>query len=489
MTNRQDPQAAGAAFFDLDRTLLRGSSSEVFSNALRTAGLMSRNIPGEKLLYSLFNVVGETLPSMALARQAVRVAKGHSRSAVVGAAEEVAEQLVALVQPLAHSVFEMHRDEGRLIILATTSPYDLVKPFADLLGLDDVIATRYGVLDDGDTYDGSLVGPFTWANGKVDAVRSYAAEHGIDLAESFAYSDSVYDTPLLSAVGHPVVVNPDPRMRVMASARRWPILSLSAQKSATQKSNGTVESLGMGVQKLMLTFNRPSLVPYADIDIQGTDRIPKEGPVIVVGNHRSYFDPIVMGMVVAKTGRSAHAMGKKEVFDVPVIGTVASALGGIRVDRASGSDEPLQAAADVLERGGLIVIMPQGTIPRGPAFFDPELKGRWGTARLAQMTGAVVVPVGLWGTEHVWPRSSRLPKLFNIADAPSVTAMVGEPIRLKGKDLDADTKKVMKAIANLLPPESRKKRKPTAEALARTYPCGYVGDPGAETARRPGTDA
>jgi putative phosphoserine phosphatase/1-acylglycerol-3-phosphate O-acyltransferase len=481
----QAPRAAGAAFFDLDRTLLRGSSSEVFSQALRTAGLMNRNIPGEKLLYNLFNVVGETLPSMALARQAVRVAKGHSRSAVVGAAEDVAEQLVALVQPLAHSVFEMHREEGRMIILATTSPYDLVKPFADLLGLDDVIATRYGVLDDGDTYDGSLVGPFTWANGKVDAVKSYAAERGIDLAASFAYSDSVYDTPLLSAVGHPVVVNPDPRMRVMASARRWPILSLAA----AQPSGGAPESLGMGIQKLVLTFNRPSLVPYADIDIQGADRIPEEGPVILVGNHRSYFDPVVMGMVVAKTGRSAHAMGKKEVFDVPVLGMFAAALGGIRVDRASGSDEPLQAAADVLDRGGLIVIMPQGTIPRGPAFFDPVLKGRWGTARLAQMTGAVVVPVGLWGTEQVWPRSSRLPKLFNIADAPSVTATVGEPIRLKGKDLDADTKKIMKAIANLLPPESRKKRKPTAAELARTYPPGYSGDPEAETARRPGTDA
>ncbi|HUF99101.1 MAG TPA: HAD-IB family hydrolase [Ilumatobacter sp.] len=487
MTNvdGQTSSAAGAAFFDLDRTLLRGSSGEVFSTALRTAGLVNRNIPGEKLMYSLFNVVGETLPSMALARQAVRVAKGHSRSAVVGAAEGVAEQLVARVQPLAHSVFEMHREEGRPIILATTSPYDLVKPFADLLGLDDVIATRYGVLDDGDTYDGSLVGPFTWANGKVDAVRTYAAEHGIDLAASFAYSDSVYDTPLLSAVGHPVVVNPDPRMRVMASARRWPILSLAGAAN----SGGAVESLGMGIQKLVLTFSRPSLVPYADIDIHGAELIPKTGPVILVGNHRSYFDPVVMGMVVAQTGRTMHGLGKKEVFDLPLLGTFASALGGIRVDRASGSEEPLQAAADVLQNGGLIVIMPQGTIPRGPAFFDPELRGRWGTARLAQMTGAPVVPVGLWGTEKVWPRSSRLPKMFNIADAPSVTATVGEPLRLKGKDLDADTKKVMKAIAALLPAASRKKYQPTAEELARTYPPGYAGDPNAESDRRPGTDA
>ncbi len=264
---------------------------------------------------------------------------------------------------------------------------------------------------------------------------------------------------------------------------------LSLSGAANSGGGDAVETLGAGLQKLILTFARPSLVPYADIDLQGTERIPKEGPVILVGNHRSYFDPVVMGMVVAKTGRTMHGLGKKELFDMPVIGTVASALGGIRVDRGSGSDEPLQAAADVLERGGLIVIMPQGTIPRGPAFFEPELKGRWGTSRLAQMTGAVVVPVGLWGTEKVWPRSSRLPNVFNVADAPSVTATVGEPLHLKGKDLDADTRRVMKAISALLPPQARRKYKPTPEELARTYPPGYEGNPAAESTRRPGTDA
>ena len=65
----------------------------------------------------------------------------------------------------------------------------------------------------------------------------------------------------------------------------------------------------------------------------------------------------------------------------------------------------------------MVAIMPEGTIPRGPAFFDPELKGRWGAARLAQMTGAPVIPVGMWGTEKVWPRSSRLPNVFNVTDA------------------------------------------------------------------------
>ncbi len=450
---------------------------------MRTAGLVSRTIPGEKFVFSLFNAVGETLPSMALARQAVGFAKGHSRASVLGAAETVADQLVSMVQPFAESVFVMHREAGRPIVLATTSPYDLVKPFADRLGLDDVVATRYGVESDGDTYDGTLAGPFVWSAGKLAAVRSWADVHGVDLSESYAYSDSVYDTPLLAAVGFPVVVNPDPRMVFMAAARRWPTLDL-AVSPGVRKVPGT----GLELQKVALSFARPSMVPYADIDIHGVENIPAKGPAILVANHRSYFDPMVISMIVAKTGRTVRSLGKKEVFDVPIVGPLATAMGGIRVDRGTGSDEPLQKAADALLGGEMVAIMPEGTIPRGPAFFDPKLKGRWGTARLAQMTGAPVIPIGLWGTEKVWPRSSRLPKILNVTDAPTVTATVGEPVVLKHKSLDADTKRIMKAIGKLLPPEARAKRDPTPEELAATYPPGYRGDPDAESSRRPGTD-
>jgi putative phosphoserine phosphatase/1-acylglycerol-3-phosphate O-acyltransferase len=368
-------------------------------------------------------------------------------------------------------------------VLATTTPYALVKPFADRLGLDDVVATRYGVEDDDDTYNGELVGPFVWSSGKLAAVRAWADAHGVDLADSFAYSDSVYDTPLLSAVGHPVVVNPDPRMVVMAAARRWPTVDLGVPPGVKK-----VPVLGMELQKLALSFSRPSMVPYADIRIRHADKIPPTGPVILVANHRSYFDPMVISMVVAKTGRTVRSLGKKEVFDVPVVGPLATAMGGIRVDRGTGSDEPLKAAAEALEAGEMVAIMPEGTIPRGPAFFEPKLKGRWGAARLAHLTGATVIPVGLWGTELVWPRSSRVPNLFNVADAPTVLATVGEPVELKYKSVDKDTKRIMKAISALLPPESREHREPTADELAATYPPGYRGDPESETERRPGTD-
>jgi putative phosphoserine phosphatase/1-acylglycerol-3-phosphate O-acyltransferase len=132
--------------------------------------------------------------------------------------------------------------------------------------------------------------------------------------------------------------------------------------------------------------------------------------------------------------------------------------------------------------------MPQGTIPRGRAFFDPKLKGRWGAARLAALTGAPVIPVGLWGTEKVWPRSARLPNVLNLLDPPQVRVRVGAAVPLKHKDPDADTKKIMKALMELLPPESRIKREPTEAELRASLPPGYTGDPAAEVKRRPGKD-
>jgi len=88
----------------------------------------------------------------------------------------------------------------------------------------------------------------------------------------------------------------------------------------------------------------------------------------------------------------------------------------------------------------------------------------------------------------VWPRSARLPNVLNVADPPLVTIRVGPPVALKYRSPDADTKRIMKALTALLPPESRVKRTPTAEELAHTLPRGYKGDVAAEVTRRPGKD-
>jgi putative phosphoserine phosphatase / 1-acylglycerol-3-phosphate O-acyltransferase len=472
----------GAAVFDLDRTLLRGASGPVISQALRDAGVMSgRSIPGEGLVYRLFNLVGETRPSMILTRQAARFARGWRRDEVRDAGKQAAEVLAGAVQPFAHAIIDDHRAAGRRLVLATTTPDDMIRPLAERLGFDDVVATRYGVDGDG-RYDGTIDGEFVWGRGKLQAVRDWAGREGVDLDASWAYSDSFYDAPLLAAVGHPVVVNPDPRMLALAVVRRWPIVNLDVPAGVPK-----LPVLDVEPQRVMQALMRPELLPWVRFDIDGVDRIPAEGPAIVVANHRSYFDPLALGATFARRGRAVRFLGKKELFDAPVVGTVARALGGIRVDRASGSDDPLVEAAAALAAGELVAILPQGTIPRGRAFFDPELKGRWGAARLAAQAKVPVVPIGLWGTEEVWPRADRVPRVWNLAHPPTVRVRVGEPVPLKLRSAEADTRRIMAAISALLPPEARRDRAPTAEELASTYPPGHSGD-GDERGRRPGED-
>jgi len=207
-----------AAFFDLDRTLLTGASGPMFSTMLKRVGVLpDRSIPGEAVVFKIFDLIGETLPSMLATRQMARAANGWDRTLVQEAGRLAADRLVEEVPGFAKSLILSHQEAGRRVVMATTSPHDLVAPLAEALGFDDVIATRYGEAEG--RYDGSIDGLFVWGPGKLAAVREWAGRHGVDVASSYAYSDSIYDMPLLSAVKFPTAVNPDPRLRVVAAVR------------------------------------------------------------------------------------------------------------------------------------------------------------------------------------------------------------------------------------------------------------------------------
>lgn len=464
--NGSTPDAPGsraAVFVDLDRTLLRGASGLVLSAAMHAEGLFEGrlSLPGERLVYGLYDLMGESLAFMAMVRAAPRFTKGWPVEAVCRAGELAAPELVELVQPYAPGVLAEHREAGHLIVLTTTSPADLVTPFAGLLGFDHVLATRYGRAEG--RYTGGIDGEFVWSTGKLAAVRRWAAESKVDLRASHAYSDSVFDLPLLGAVGRPHAVNPDRRLHAVARLRRWPV-------ERWDRPPGVPKVGGLEPYDMLRPWLRPAAFPYARFDIDGVVRVPQRGPVIIASNHRSYFDVVALGMVAARLGRPVRFLGKREVFDAPVVGQLARALGGIPVDRGSRSDTPLREARRALEAGEVVVILPQGTIPRGQKFFDTELQGKTGTARLAAMTGAPVIPVGLWGTEAVWPRSARLPDVTNLLHPPTVRVRVGKPVHLELSDAAADTAAIMSAITTQLPTEALRPHEPTAEELARTFP-------------------
>ncbi|MEO8851886.1 MAG: HAD-IB family hydrolase [Allobranchiibius sp.] len=462
----------GAAFFDLDRTLLRGASGPILTDAMNETGVVTTKVPGQGLLYGVFDVFGETLPSMVLARNATLVAKGKPATAFDEAAKLAAARLVDLIDPFAHLAIEQHRSAGRQVVLATTTPQHLVQPLADLLGLDAVIATRYSIDKTTGTFDGGLDGPFVWSTGKASAVRAWADQNDIDLAESYAYSDSVYDLPLLSAVGHPRAVNPDPRLYALATLRRWPIQHFDSSPGVAK-----IPLLGMEWQRAMQLLARPETLPYARFDVLGTEHVPSTGGVLIAANHRSYFDLPTMLLAMGRTGRTGRFMAKQELFDVPVLSQLLAGAGGIpvvRENKTPGGPDPFDAAELALRGGELVGVMPQGTIPRGPDFFSTDLKGYPGVARLAASTRVPVVPCAIWGTEQVWPRSSKIPQMFTYRNPPKITVRFGVPVELKYRSAAADTDRVMKAIAALLPNEARSRRRPTMQQLACSYPDGEV---------------
>src|ERR1700733_941502 len=135
----------GAVFVDLDRTLIRSASGPVLHEAMVVEGVMApgRHLPGEGAIYGLYNRLGETVPSIALARAAAPVMRGRSAEATRLAGKRAVTGLLELVQPWAAQVLEAHRSEGLPIVLATTSPYDLVRPLAKALGFESVVATHY----------------------------------------------------------------------------------------------------------------------------------------------------------------------------------------------------------------------------------------------------------------------------------------------------------------------------------------------------------
>jgi 1-acyl-sn-glycerol-3-phosphate acyltransferase len=144
------------------------------------------------------------------------------------------------------------------------------------------------------------------------------------------------------------------------------------------------------------------------VRIEGAvDEIPRDGPVIIAANHASNLDAVVIGSwLIPKIGRRFEWLGKKELFDWPVVGYFAAHGGVHPVDRATADVEAYRLAKRILDEGHVLFIFPEGT--RSP---DGALQhGRDGVSSLALRTGAPIVPVAIAGSDRVWPRGQKLPR-------------------------------------------------------------------------------
>jgi HAD superfamily hydrolase (TIGR01490 family) len=220
---------AAAAFFDLDRTLLRRSSALALAGTFRQRGLISRRQLAKAAAWQMLFVL------RGAGHESVRRAAEDGLIILRGFRPEEMRDLVAsamepILQPLVYAeplrLVEQHRERGEPVFIVSATLQEIVEGIAEELGFDGALGTTCEVRDG--AYTGRAVRALH-AENKASCIRELAEERGFDLAECTAYSDSHTDLPFLDAVGHPVVVNPDRELRRIAGERGWPILEFGAQ--------------------------------------------------------------------------------------------------------------------------------------------------------------------------------------------------------------------------------------------------------------------
>jgi 1-acyl-sn-glycerol-3-phosphate acyltransferase len=210
-----------------------------------------------------------------------------------------------------------------------------------------------------------------------------------------------------------------------------------------------IHTVALGARAITRCFTR--------IRIDGAiDEIPREGPVILAGNHVSNADPVVIGAwLTPRLGRRIHWLGKKEMFDWPVVGWMARNGGVVPVDRDAADAEAFRMARRVLDAGQVLMVFPEGTRSATGELQRPKD----GLAMLALRTGATIVPIGVSDSDRVWPRGRAIPQ-----PGGRITMRVGKPFRLEdelpaGMDRKsaktAATEVIMRRIAAELSPRQR----------------------------------
>ncbi|HEX3736115.1 MAG TPA: HAD-IB family hydrolase [Solirubrobacterales bacterium] len=214
-----------AAFFDLDKTLMAGSSGMQFARVAARGGVVSRRqLSGwavEHLRYRLRGTTDErTNDVLQVARDLIT---GVPAKTIERMGPEVMAAILPRVYPQMLEEVHAHQDAGRPTFIVSAAGNDVVETLAMVLGMEGGIGTRYEVDAEG-RFTGRLDGPFVYGPGKVTAMEEFARQHGIDLAASYAYSDSISDLPMLRVVGNPVAVNPDPPLAAIAKEEGWQTL-------------------------------------------------------------------------------------------------------------------------------------------------------------------------------------------------------------------------------------------------------------------------
>lgn len=236
-----------AAFFDLDKTIIATSSAFAFGKEFLNNGMITRQEAWELYITKAqYMLVGQSSEKMDSTRDALaQMVAGWDVKDIQRITRDTLREVVApAIYAEARELIDDHRRAGRHVIIISASAKILVEPIAEELGIDTVVATEMAI------ENGKLTGEITRylkGDAKAQAVQQFAAEHGFDLAQSYAYSDSATDIPMLALVGNPVAVNPDRALKKHALANGWQARTFKNPEPLFQMPNAREVGIGAGV--------------------------------------------------------------------------------------------------------------------------------------------------------------------------------------------------------------------------------------------------
>ena len=478
-TQKAAPPGRVAAFFDFDGTLIDGYSAKaVLTERFRHGDLGLGEIAG----------LADAMVRTALGEDVV---EDFMKTGVQGLRGKSVDELDAFGRRLARSVIGSwlfpevvpliahHQRLGHVIVIASSALPFQVEPLARELGVDHVLCTRLAAEDGVCT--GAIDGEVLWGAAKAAAVRELAATEGIDLAASHGYANGDEDIDFLSAVGHPVAVNPGPQLAQTAVERGWPVELFAGRRGpgvvdavrTVAAYGGLAAATCLGAALGLLNRSRReaanvTLSVGADVglslagvrlNVHGEENLWSHRPAVFIFNHQSMLD----GWVAIKLLRSdVTGVGKKEMSRLPVLAQFAWVTNVALVDRADGA-QARAALEPVLERlrdGYSITLAPEGT-RSVTARVGPFKKGAF---HLAMQAGVPIVPIVIRNAGELQWRGS------NVMKSGEVDVAVLPPIPTTGwsrKKLDEHVTAVRglfvdaledwdAAVAGLRPPQSRR---------------------------------
>ena len=422
LTREVDEGAEGphiAAFFDLDRTLLAGFSAAHFIREDVLAGRMSAKHFAQTMMAATLFQLRQIGFSGFVASTMERL-RGIDEAEVESHAEHMfIEHLAADVYPEARALVQAHRRKGHTIAVVSSATRYQIDPLARDFGIEHVLCTRLEVKNG--KFTGRVIEPTCYGEGKAIAARGFGASRGIDLRQSYFYTDSDEDLPLLEIVGKPRPTNPSSRLAEIAAKRGWPVNRFTSRGTPgaldvvrTSLAVGALfPSLMLGVPAAVLGWSWRRAINIAittwgelgtalagvDVSVTGEEHLWSHRPAVFIFNHQSGIDMLVLCRLLR---RDIIAVAKQEVRRNPIFGPVFAAAGTVFIDRFN-HDKAVAALKPVVEsiREGLSLVL----APEGTRSATGQL-GRFkkGAFHMAMAAGVPIVPIVLRNTLDALPK-------------------------------------------------------------------------------------